>query len=255
MIRFKEYIKNRNLRVVDFRDKKPKSLRSVDFRDKKNKKVLKEQIHGPTKNFNPVMTAAAKKSVEHKLDDHLNNHYKYKDEHKEALKHYTLDHDSSEPKDIKKAKSSNHHPSLDINHHLHSNSGKAHPNHENHVKKLDDAIKSNKAPKDFHVYSGLHQKPSAGKHVHHGYMSTSTNHDQAKRFACDSNKDGHHHMLKIKIKKGSKHGAMIGNHSEFPEESEFLVKRGAKLKVHPKPETFKTKAGVHYHIHHAEIVE
>lgn len=139
------------------------------------------------------------------------------------------------------------------------------------VADLDDALHAVKAPHDITVYSGIHAKHAPHvmrkaqklqqygnkpiKLVHRAYTSTTIDHELASNFAGDSEKEElhsvhkkttHHHVLKIHIPKGHP-GAYVGNPalSDMPDEQEFILPRGTKFHVNPRPETKKIEMNFH----------
>lgn len=266
--RFKIFSKEPEIRTVDFREKNFPEIRTVDFREKKN---IMETIHGETEEF-PLQTyGLGWKEHKDKFDDDaaaLEKHYKHeklKIEHARALKYYTATNDDD---DVKFPEGHTH--STDINDHLFATKNK--PNNHgfiHQINHLDDSTSSIEAPHDFHVYSGLHVPPEPGKiHIHHGYMSSSLSpgiaHDFAKHDSNDESADNVRHILKLNIDKGSKHGRYIGTKSMNPEEHEFLIGRGKKIRIHPEPEIHEAKTYDNWtkknrthkiHIWHGEIVK
>jgi hypothetical protein len=76
--------------------------------------------------------------------------------------------------------------------------------------------------------------------------------------------DNVRHILKLHIKKGSKHGRYLGSNSLSPHEHEFLIGRGKKIRIHPEPEIHEAKTYDNWtkknkthkiHIWHGEIVK
>lgn len=191
-----------------------------------------------------------------------------------AIKHYTIS-------------------SYDVNNYIHEKENGTHtdqdsePSHLETIKNLDNALKGQKAPHDFYVYTGLKGDINPGnrngvksleKADDHlkvrmpSYTSTSMHPTVALGFAHnekhglkdeEGNPMTEHHMLKIKIPKGSEHGMYVGHMSSFPHEHEFLMKRNKKLHVHPEPEihhyTGLNYAGQKYtkkvHVWHGHMVE
>lgn len=216
---FKQFIEDHpvpSFKTVDFRDKKPseKALETVDFRDKPPSKVVTE---GKTQ----------KKGWVHPHDEDLAANYPASDN--EHVKGYTKG-------------------SLSINRHLHNKQGQYPERLAPKIEAIDRHLGRHPASRDIHLHSGLYKRPTPGEHVHHGYMSTSTDEKVAHNFAhlvAAKGKDktetdhglvhGEQHVLHITAKKGSRHGAFIGHMSTHADEREFLVGRGKKILIHPNP--------------------
>lgn len=186
--------------------------------------------------------------------------------------------------------------SYGLNSYLHDKEdGKINPNNtysnevnEEKAKDLDHALDGQKAPHDMYVYTGLKGKfeqnnrngikglNKADDHIKAklpAFTSSSLHPTMALEFAehdgpsteldNEGNYKREHHILKIKIPKGSEHGMYIGHMSNYPHEHEFLLKRNKKLHIHPEPEIHsyvkdhgegeKIKKTVH--IWHGHIVE
>ena len=167
-----------------------------------------------------------------------------------------------------------------LNKHLVKKNGKP-TQHKSMIKHMDSALAKHKAPHAFEVHTGVSGNHVLHKHlngkskgpikiVHHAYTSTSLNHTQAKAFAKpkpenekSKNKYGyglqdyhlHHHVIKIKVHKGAS-GAYVDHHSREAGEKEFILPRGTKLHVHPKPHTKTSRNGtIHHHTWTATIAK
>ena len=234
---FKQFIEDHpdpSIKTIDFRDKKPseKALETVDFRDKPVSKILSE---GKTQ----------KKGWVHPHDEDLASNYPASDN--EHVKGYTKG-------------------SLSINRHLHNKQGQYPERLAPKIEAIDHHLNRHPASRDIHLHSGLYKRPTPGEHIHHGYMSTSTDEKVAHNFAHETaaHKDhkftgkyhdvlahkevettpkGEKHVLHIVAKKGSRHGAFIGHMSTHADEREFLVKRGKKIRIHPNPERHISPTG------------
>lgn len=125
-------------------------------------------------------------------------------------------------------------------------------------KKIDALLAAHKGPShDFHVYAGLRHHPfekiketqgyDAGEEPVEAHLPGFTQASIDPNFA-KSNVGEKGHILKMKIKAGSKHGAYIGHVIDHADAKEFLLRPGRKLRIHPEPE----QKGSH-HIWHAEI--
>lgn len=126
--------------------------------------------------------------------------------------------------------------------------------HEHKIRGLDDYL--NKAPplhEDTHVYHGLNgwhpgmeSYKHPDRHIHlPAYTSTSLDQDQAKEFSevGTSGKGNATHSLHIHLKKDQSPGAYVALISANQHEKEFLMKRGSKLKIEPKPTIIKHRDG------------
>lgn len=193
-------------------------------------------------------------SLHKQLKGHYDNF-----EHKGAIKNYTE-------------------KSFYLNDHLHQihqePGQKISTEFESQVKHLDAATVSQKAPKTFHVYTGIMGNPKKVLHPsektpegHHkvvlpAFTSTSIDPHTASTFAEKNvntkTKGVDMHLLKIEIPKDSNHGTYVEKETYNKGEGEFLLKRGLKLHIHPKPE-IQHKTGVNkskqtHYIWHAKIV-
>jgi hypothetical protein len=224
MRKFKEILKDKQVKKEAV--KKLPSFKTVDFRTPKK---IDEKVHGDSDYYGLDSSRYSKREV---TGLELEKHHVLED-HGGHIGHYTIE---------------SHH----LNSHLFENKGKHEHYYDKMVSHLDKHLSSHAAHKDFHVYSGLYDKPEAGTYQHHGYMSSSLHPHIAGGYSRSAAKDpkAGNHILKIHIPKGSKHGAYIARHSEFPDEREFLLGRGKKFKIHPEPE----KHG-ETHIWHAHIVD
>ena len=113
---------------------------------------------------------------------------------------------------------------------------------------LSRAMAQHTAPQDFHVYTGtkLHLPKSDDQPfmaIHNGYTSTSLNPEIAKAFSNPKIDDDNNHrvtrtLMQIHIPDGA-HGAWVGNSqtSGNPHEKEFIIHKGAKFHVEPRPDT------------------
>lgn len=159
-----------------------------------------------------------------------------------------------------------------LNKNLHKAKGKVPKMHAEHVAHLDSALHHFKTPKAMTVHSAVHtdvSKLKKGKdgHIavrHHGYMSTSINHNISESFGKvfyhgkDRDPDFKEvkHVLKIHVPKGHP-GAYVDHVSHNSGEKEFILPRGSKLKIHPKPVVKRLYAGSSEHTYtwHAKVVK
>lgn len=123
------------------------------------------------------------------------------------------------------------------------------------VSRLDGAMESvgPSTPHDMHVYSGIRFDPQSkivsenGQHHLHlpAFTSTSLDPITAKVFSGGD-------IVKIHVPKGS-HGYYAPGITGKPDsEHEFIIPRGAKLRVHPEPT--EDAQGGKYKIWHAKLV-
>lgn len=133
--------------------------------------------------------------------------------------------------------------------------------YDNHIKGLDAHLAGTSLKHDhLNVYHGTRSwnpatelKKTKDNTLHiPTYLSTSIHKKTAGSFAGSEDYDGHgRHIIHIKVQKGQK-GQYLGSHSAYPEEHEFLMPRGQKLKFHPEPKVVHDHAGpVHIWTAHA----
>lgn len=120
------------------------------------------------------------------------------------------------------------------------------PSHyyQKHIDGLDSHLAKTSLPHDhMYVYHGTHTwnpkehlNNTVDNTVHiPTYLSTSIHKKTAGSFAGINDADGQgRHIIRIKVHKGQK-GQYLGSHSSYPEEHEYLMPRGQKLKFHPDP--------------------
>lgn len=92
-----------------------------------------------------------------------------------------------------------------------------------------------------------------------GFLSTSMKADIAKNFAygqfnVTDGSSGHKHYLRIKVPKNHPKAKYIAHLTGYENESEVLIDRNSKLKIHPKPKIFN-KDGFKHHIWKADLLE
>lgn len=154
-------------------------------------------------------------------------------------------------------------------------------NYKKRSEGLSNAITSIPSHKEFHTYSGLGFDPR--RHVdEHGhlhspaFLSSSPDIHTASGFAYpisdvhgtktfSDREDAVHHILKIKVPKGSTHGAYVNGSSNLGRHSvgehgtgelEYIANKGTTYKVNPKPTIIKNEDGkVTHMIHHADIID
>lgn len=128
---------------------------------------------------------------------------------------------------------------------------------------ISKAITTRPAPHDMHVYSAIGFNPAkhmnSDRRMHSPAFISSTLHPHiADNFHTngmgDMARSGVGHILKIKIPKGSRHGAYIDHVSANDEEKEFLINKGKTLKINPRPIKLHDDEGNHTHsIWHATL--
>jgi hypothetical protein len=142
-----------------------------------------------------------------------------------------------------------------------------------HVHHLDKILgEAPKAPRDFHVYTGVgnefhvNKLRQAGHDQVHlpAYTSTSIDPDVAHGFAKGGIDLGpttpkpHAEVIRIKIPKDSQHGIYLGSASTMEDEKEFILKRGTTIRFVGEPRRVKTAlwGGTEQHtiVHNAEVV-
>lgn len=117
--------------------------------------------------------------------------------------------------------------------------------YDEHTNGLDQHLAQTSLPHShMYVYHGTHswnpaeelQKTKNNTLHIPTYLSTSVSKRTAGSFAGSkySEEGKGRHIIRIKVQKGQK-GQYLGTHSAYPEEKEFLMPRGQKLKFHPEP--------------------
>lgn len=139
-----------------------------------------------------------------------------------------------------------------------------HTHLERMAKHIQEVTKAHKAPHTIHVYSGTGFDPR--KYGHNGdrlhlpaFTSASLRRDKASSFARENPTTPNlreKHILHIRVKKGQ-HGVYLGDHSRHPNEREFILPHGTKLKRTHPPSVFHDQdwSGNHHRtfIHHYEV--
>ena len=231
-----------DVRLGFFRTEQKKSINELKKPDPWKKELTPEQKEHAEK-------------VE-KLHNSLSSHYKYNDSHIETIKKYTG------------GGTNRHEPngSEILNKELHEKRGKLGNSSLNEFKThVDKLVKHHKTPHDMHVYTGVAEHHEITKMAkdgndniklhHHGFTSTSINKKVAEQFA---HQNLSRHIIKIHVPKGH-HGAYVSHHSKNGYEKEFILPRGTRLHVHPKPtiinnDPYGAKSG-EFHVWHAKIVK
>ena len=127
---------------------------------------------------------------------------------------------------------------------------------------LDKEVGEHTLAHKLHTYSGVGFDPQElasqhpEGHVHlPAYTSTSIDKDVARGFAATArygSKDGNKHIIHFELPAGSK-GKHIGNNSDSPYESEYMLPRKQTIKIHPNPQIVH-RLGQNYHVHKATLV-
>ena len=141
--------------------------------------------------------------------------------------------------------------------------------HKSLIPKLDKALKSNKTPHQFEVYSSTKHDPRVMKNKnglvkHPAYLSTTLDPEFAvgrdmhaqTHINKEGKKETHQHVLHITVPKDH-HGFYAGDNPTYTSwmgEREFILPRGLNLH-HEKTDTFQhpKSPGTHLHIHHMTI--
>lgn len=144
--------------------------------------------------------------------------------------------------------------SWDVNTHLYKRAiDKTHPKDpeiETRIRKMDSVMnnKENHVGHEMHVHSGLGYSPksiidaetkrtgSKPKHVHlhmHSYTSTTDDEGVAKYFA-EQDENLHKHILHLHVPKDHPMVSAM-HHSDSPNEREFILHRGSKVKLNTAP--------------------
>ena len=210
--------------------------------------------------------APAIQSIHDSIKDHYNNHIdqvaKQDPEILNHLREYT-------------------HGSYGINNWLHNYYNSFAPSvlgEKHKVHSLDAITHDVKAPRSFHVYSGMSnpmedwrsgvipRKEVHDDEFHHCHLPAFTSTSLDPRVAGAHMNFRYHkgnvgHILKIHIPKGSEHGAYVSGHAVenydyFPEgEKHFILKRGTNIAIHKVPEKHVDIEGRPIHVWHAKITE
>lgn len=173
--------------------------------------------------------------------------------------------------------------STPLNTYLHKNHSDPKSKDEGHdytAQVLSNHVSEIKAPKTFHVYSGLHESPETGHDVkeesdHYkahlpAFTSASIDPEITTMFSSSAHDEKskeatiyHHHVLKIEIPKGSTHGRYIDHDSVNKGEKEFLIDKGKNIHISKEHQIIKQKGFsphgqpkqyIHIHVWHAKIV-
>jgi hypothetical protein len=181
------------------------------------------------------------------LHSSLSRHYKFNDKnHKDNIYKYTTD-------------------SYAVNNHLwkkNKNLEETDDEKENFnhpltpkINHLDSALNKHKTPHSLTVYSGTRHDPNKLKDEngivdHPSYLSTSLSLGMGKSFA-EVQKGNIRHVMCINVPKDHP-GAYVANISDKPEEREFILPRGTRLKhegtdVHSEKHKIYGNLKVHYH--------
>lgn len=238
----------------------------------KNKIPIKEGLDAESSGMDSLYSRLRKEHGYFDLSLHksLGNHYRFNPDELRHITSYTDDSEVLNSHIFNQAKDNQSGPNLVF------------LKKKNYDLPGIDATLGNKpAPHDLHVYSGVKFNPADVRNKDNlihlpAYTSTSLYQHVAVPFAeglADHEPNDvettHHHILRIHIPVGSEHGAYIAHHSPFDEditledgskkptehgEREFLMKRGAIIRVDPAPfdqhigRFTDTHSGKDYHI-------
>lgn len=155
----------------------------------------------------------------------------------------------------------NHHDEVKITK-TQFNSPERHERHLTFANETAKVLAKHQTKSDHTVFSGISQQHAEKfknrnepLKVHHaGFLSTSTNFDQASRFTGGGKKSKEEkHVLKIHVPKGTQGGSMSGN-TYSPKEKEVLLQRGHDLEIHHKPTIVNHPKHGEIHVWDAKIV-
>lgn len=148
--------------------------------------------------------------------------------------------------------------SYEMNKHLVESKGIVHNDHMSLAGGIDRAIQQNKIKRDLHTYSGVAFDPRKhldenGRMRSPAYISSSHDPNVAHAFASSKTSINHEkHIIHFHLKSGDP-AVHLGKHSNFPDEYETVVGRGAVLQHHGTTEYQDKKNGQKYIIHHMTI--
>jgi hypothetical protein len=122
------------------------------------------------------------------------------------------------------------------------------------------ALANTRTKSDHTVFSGIYpehaeafknqKKPIQAHHA--GFISSSTDFNQAAKFA-GKGEGGEKHMLRIHVPKGTQAGSMKWI-SSYVREKEILLQRGHDLEIHHEPTIINHPKEGKIHVWHAKIV-
>ncbi len=176
------------------------------------------------------------------ISNALNDHYSHFDDHSiKAINNY-----SAGSSDMNM---------YNLNRHNTSGKEELDLRHEKSNQALDKALHTHKLDRYLDTYHGasFHPGVEAAKHPEGrlfmpAYTSTSISKHQAKSFGNEDS-NGHHHIIHFHHAPGAA-GGYIQQHSDYPDEHEFLIPRNVSWKIHPEPDSVDY-AGRKYKIWHA----
>jgi hypothetical protein len=226
------------------------------IRNKKKKlKTFKESVEDQTidhldHSSNPHI-GETNDAVHEALHDHY-DHSALKDYHKRAIAAYT-----------------------DASYHLNTKLLKAHREGDAapeevdniNVNHMDEALSKHRLPHPLTTYSGVKFEPHKTANedgLLHLPAYTSSSHAISVARGFGQTFDGENgervrHIIRFKLPEGH-HGFYVGDHSEVPDEREFIMPRGMTVKISKNPEIHdgiasEGNAGLKYHIWDAEPVQ
>ena len=129
---------------------------------------------------------------------------------------------------------------------------------------LTKVIAKHKTTHDFSLFTGISQghadslklkgRKEPSKFHHPGFISTSTDYNQALNFTGGAPKSGEeHHVIRLETPKGTQ-GGSIRHTSSYKKENEVLLNRGHDLEIHHEPTIIDHPKGGKVHIWHAKVV-
>jgi len=129
---------------------------------------------------------------------------------------------------------------------------------------LTKVVAKHKTPHDFSLFTGISQghadslklkgRKEPSKFHHPGFISTSTDYNQALNFTGGAPKSGEeHHVIRLEVPKGTQ-GGSIRHVSSYKKENEVLLNRGHDLEIHHEPTIIDHPKGGKVHIWHAKVV-
>lgn len=129
---------------------------------------------------------------------------------------------------------------------------------------LSKVVEKHKTPHDVTVFTGISQKHAnelklkgrkePSRFHHAGFISTSTDYNQALKYTGGRAKSGEEkHVLRLEVPKGTQ-GGSIRHVSQYKRENEVLLNRGHNLEIHHEPTIINHPDGSKVHIWHAKVV-
>ena len=195
---------------------------------------------------------------EHVGDNHaeqeisLHAHYKLDnlpDEHRRAIKKYT-EYSANLNRHLINKEAGKEKPTDD------EYGAEQHEQHETHAKHISEGLQHTHLPYSLTVYHGCGFNPNEFANQSSertikmpAFTSTTINKNKAVQFSKTLNydKEPDKHIMAIHLPKGHKGVHYVGKESEYDNERELLMDKGAKLKIHPEPEIHHVSYEDNYH--------